>query len=63
MKGLLILVCGPTILKGHASKALPFSTSARAQTSKTPTIKTNTDEVLDSETRIGRWWAACPSGR
>jgi len=46
-KGLLIFVCEPMIPKRHGSKALPFSASARAQTSKTPTIKTNTDEVYD----------------
>jgi len=53
-KGLLIFVREPMIPKGHGSKALPSSTSARAQTSKTPTVKTNTDEVLSLGTRSGR---------
>ncbi len=53
MKGLLIFVREPMIPTGHGSKALPFPASARAQTNKTPTIKTNTDEIYDLEIWVG----------
>jgi hypothetical protein len=63
-KGLLIFVREPMIPKGHGSKALPSSASAGAQASKTPTIKTNTDEVYDPGTWVDRKQAfAEPSER